>query len=204
MKRSLIASIIASIPVPAGSPVVTLALAATLVAGSAAPAAADGPKSAISIEVPSLSTAGVSVQYERYVLSDTVRRLSVAGSVAARSTAGGDYDSRTLGGAAELRHWITGRSAWSSLEEAMVGLYVGLRLEFGHTATTDRMAEQSIGSTLAMGSSLALGYRFAPWSRVEITPSAGVGGRLEKDLTGRTGVWGRPTLTLGLTVGWLY
>jgi hypothetical protein len=162
-------------------------------------ARADRPRHAVSMELPSLTTTGVNVQYENFTLPD---RWSFAGSLGARSAAEDDYGSLTLSAGVEARYWARGRSIGSSLSGSMIGPFISARVDMAHTRMN--MEERAIGSALTLTEMLSIGYRLAAWRGLEITPHTGIGLRTEIDGSGRLPAWTRATASLGLTAGWMF
>ena len=162
------------------------------------------PRHAVSLLVPSLGDTGLAMQYEHLVLPD---RWSLSGSLAVRSTAGGDYDSLSISVGGELRYWWRGRALWSTLQHTMVGPYVGARLDIERTSlrqTSSPDGDRSLGSMTSLATTVVLGYRFALWRRVEITPGLGWGWRGDIDPSGTVPSRSRLVILAGLTVGWLF
>lgn len=187
-----------SIFAPGLAPGAALVMALVLLA-IPRPALAGGPASAISVQLPSLNASGMNLQYERFALPDA---WSLAAGLGLRSTAGGDYDSMSMSAGAEIRYWFTGRAFRSSLRHAMVGPFAAARFDMGRTTTS--MDERTIGTMLTLTETLSLGYRFAMWQRVELTPSLGLALRTDIDRHGSLPTATRGTPTLGLTLGWMY
>lgn len=170
-----------------------------LVAAGPRLARADSPEHAVSLQLMSLSSAGVTAQYERAAGLDS---WSIAASLGARGTAAGDYSSVAVSAGAELRYWFTGRAVGSDLERAMIGPFTGARIDIGHTTT--RMDGRTIGSTVTLAETLVLGYRFACWERLELTPTLGLGLHTDVERRGPLPASTRATVRLGLTMGWMY
>jgi hypothetical protein len=162
-------------------------------------ARADGPRHALSVELPSLTAAGLSVQYENFTLPD---RWSFAGSVGARSAAQDDYGSLTLSAGAEARYWARGRALGSNLRRSMIGPFVSARVDMARTSMS--MEGRAMGSALTLTEMFSAGYRFAAWRGLELTPHAGIGVRTEIDGNGRLPAWTRGTASLGITAGWMF
>ena len=157
------------------------------------------PANAISLHALSLGTRGLAIEGERHVRE----RFSAVVGLAGRAPAGGDYISRSVTASSELRWWIKGDAPWASYAgRAMVGPYVGFRVDAGYTWTGS--GGVGIGSTMIVGESVTSGYRFAFWHRLEVTPSVSLGFRHELDLEGRLAPWTRGSLGLALKVGVLF
>ena len=71
---------------------------------------------------------------------------------------------------------------------------MGQRLESGPTG--------ELGPPGVDGATALVGYRIAPWRDLEITPWLGIGRRRELAMDAPD--WSRSTLSIGLTVGWLF
>jgi hypothetical protein len=172
-------------------------LSVLAVAGTAR--ADETPETTISFGPTSLLAHGLSVEVER----DLPRyRISAAGALMLRSTAGGDYDSTTIGLGAEARYWFKRRAIWTRRPTGSpVGWYAALRLDTAHTSVTDAMDEH-IGAHHTTALSVLGGYRFAPWRGLEIRPYGGFAVRHDRDHHGGLASWTRPGLAYGLAVGW--
>ena len=70
--------------------------------------------------------------------------------------------------------------------------------------TTYLATDRWIHTTLEIGASALIGYRFAPWRGLELTPYGGLTWRRDVDLTGRLPSWSRAGVAGGLTLGWLF
>jgi hypothetical protein len=162
------------------------------------------PNSALSVHVLGLPSAGLTAQYERLALRESI---SVAGLLGVRASAAGDYSSRAFAAGLELRHWFTGRAFRSSLGRTVIGPYVGARIAVLRTTTNQRasaaMSERTVGSSMTVTESIDFGYRFALWRRLEITPSAGLAVRTDLDTHAGLPASTQGSFTVGLTVGWL-
>lgn len=159
-------------------------------------------RNAVSLHVLSLGARSLSVEYERFVLPP---KLSVAAGFGIRDNAGGEYEAMTVAAGAEVRYWFSGRAVWSRLGPGnMAGPYVAGRLDLARTSTRDDVLDESLGSTVTVAESIAAGYRFVAFRRLEITPSLGVSVRTEIDTSGRLSPWTRGAAVAGLTLGWLF
>jgi hypothetical protein len=195
MRRALLVLAIVAMPAIA---------AADQAPGDTAVIVAEAPaRNAVSLPLLSMKGfAGIGVQYERFALPD---RWSLAGSVAARSNVGGDYDSLGLGIGIEARYWLKGKTLWAKLPtRSMVGWYLGARVDVGWTRTVDEVRDSTVGSGLAIAETGFIGYRFVIRDRVEITPALGISVRTELDLHGRLPAWTRGGMAGAVTVGWMY
>jgi hypothetical protein len=157
------------------------------------------PETTVSLGTTSLLAHGLSVEVER----DLPRyRISAAGALMLRSTAGGDYDSATVGLGAEARYWFKRDAIWTRRAPgAPVGWYAALRLDTAHTSVTDAMGEE-IGAQHTIAFAVLGGYRFAPWRGLEVRPFGGIAVRHDRDHHGRLAGWTRPGVAYGLALGW--
>lgn len=172
---------------------------AALALAAPAPARADDtrPDYTVSVGVPGLVYRGVAVELERDL---PAQRISVAGGVAVRSTAAGDYDSTTIGAGGEVRYWLTRWAIWTQRPRgSAIGGYVAARLDLSRTSVTDAM-DEAIGAQTTTSLSLLVGYRLAPWRGLEVRPYTGIAVR--RDGGGRLAPWARGGVALGLAVGW--
>jgi len=178
---------------------VRAAIAIAIVARLAAPARADEPhRNTVSLGVPAGFERGIAVEVERDLPREHV---SIAGAVALRSSAGGDYDS--LGGAlgVEARYWIRRRAIWTGRPRgSAIGWYLASRIDLAHTRLT--MDGARIGAERQASLGVLAGYRFAPWRGLEIRPYTGVAVRREWDPDGRIPPWNRAGVLFGLALGW--
>jgi hypothetical protein len=182
---------------------IAAAAQATASATPAPPALAEPLHNDVQISIPSLDGAhGLEVGYERWL---PAHRLSLTVTGQLRESAIGDYTGIHAGVGFELR-WYPRASGWRSAQPygSMVGWFLGERVDVGLDATHDREAHRWLDNTLEIGAMSRLGYRFAPWRGLEISPSVGIGWRHDTDLEGRIPGWTRPTLSGGLSVGWMY
>jgi hypothetical protein len=190
-----------------------LALGALAVAlAGAAPAAAQPsqvttdaapappPRYDVALALPGLGAAALAVDAERDL---PARKLSLVTGLAVRRAASGDYSSSTLAIGAEARRWLKRRAIWTRHRDAMVGWYVGGRLDVSLIRLHDDVMDSDHGQMVVAASALA-GYRIAPWRGLELTPMAGVTWRTELDLDGRLPAARRAGLTFGLAAGWMF
>ncbi len=176
---------------------------ATATVPASATATAPGPASTIWLSLPSIDGAtGAELGYERW---SPWHRVSLVGTFGFRHTASGDYSGYAGGAGVEARWYWRGRALWTPLPRgAMVGAFVGGRVDASISHTRDVADDRSLGSSLAIGGEGVFGYRIAPWRGLEITPSIGIGLRNEHDLRGRLPPWTLATLAVGLEVGWMF
>lgn len=186
------------------SAVLTGVATGTAAAGPSVSVERPAPATAVSLHLLSIGTRGLAIEGERHDVG-LGPRLSVAAGLAMRAPALGDYSSRQITGSGELRWWLTGDAPWADFaSRAMIGAYLGARIDLGHTSTTDAVDGSHLGSTVTVAESLTAGYRFAFWHRVELTPSLTLGMRHEIDRSGRLAPWTRASLGFGLTAGALF
>jgi hypothetical protein len=157
-----------------------------------------GKRNALSTQPLALFARGGSILYERYVAPPDV---SVVGMIGARFPALQDYSSTTLTAGLEGRYWLLGQDRRRC---AMEGPYLGVRVVFGWTTVTDEIADRQIGTSIGIDPTLWLGYRFAVADQLEVTPGIGVGTRVFIDPGGHLSATSRATVSLGLTVGWMF
>lgn len=176
-----------------------LAIAAALVAASSSAAAAP-PRRDWNVAAPvhGILGGGLAVEGERQMWP----RLSLGGFASLRSTASGDFSSIAAGAGAELRYWLLGWTVASPLRDSVVGGYFGAGVELSRTWLRDEVAGRGVGATTGARVTGSFGYRFAPWSRVSITPSVGLA--IGRDVAG--GIPDRFSVRprYGLTVGALF
>jgi hypothetical protein len=177
---------------------IILAAAASSVPHPAAPL-----ENAITIAIPSLDGGrGIQVGYERWL---PAHRISLTASAQLREAAVGDYTGVRAGLGGELRWYWRARSFLHAQPTgSMIGWFVSGRVDVDLDGTHDTTSERWIGTTLEVGTSALVGYRFAPWRGLEITPSAGLTWRHDIDLTGRLPGWSRGGIAGGLSAGWMF
>jgi hypothetical protein len=160
---------------------------------------ADPGRTTVSVEPRAFVAHGIDVEAEQ----DLPRaHVSVAGSVALRSTAGGDYDSTTTGVGAEVRYWLRRRAIWTKRPRgSAIGWYVAARLDVAHTSLRDGM-DESLGAMNTFGTAALIGYRFAPWRGLEVRPYVGLA--THTDTGGGLPAWTRPSMSYGLSLGWTF
>lgn len=159
-------------------------------------------KNAIELRPLAVLGRGFGVQYERFVLPP---KFSIATGLAVRSAALADFRSFTIAAGSEVRLWLAGRPPFSAVGRgAMVGPYVGFRLDLGWTTLTDRLEDRSIGSTVMISESFTFGFRATLWRFFEITPSTGFVLVHDIDPSGRLASLTHPTMSFGLTWGWMF
>lgn len=157
--------------------VILLALVAT--------AHAEPARNTISILPRAFLSTGIAVEGERTI---PARKLSVAIAINARSTAGGDYDSATLGLGGELRWWF--RRHW----------YAAARVDVDRTSLS--MDGASLGAMRTLSFGVRAGFRWNPWRALEVRPFVGIAVRT--DAGGGLPAWRRGGFDYGLALGWSF
>lgn len=180
-------------------------LAVIAVLAIAAPAAADdGPfLNSVTVALPSIDgLRGAQLAYERWL---PCIRLSWAVSGQLRQTASGDFGGTTAGVGGEAR-WYWRARAWLTHQHrgAMVGWFIGARVDVAADWIRDRVADRSLGTGFAFGVASRIGYRIAPWRGLELTPLIGLSWRHDLDLAGRVPGSSATTLSLGMSAGWMF
>jgi hypothetical protein len=159
------------------------------------------PKNVLSVQLMSLVNSGLAVQYERFLAPP---RVSFVTGIGFRSSGGPDIEVLETSFGAEGRVWLVGKAPFSKFEgPAMVGPYLGVRLDGGFTKVTDE--GHVLGTSYRISESLMLGVRFSFARRFEATPSMGFGLRTDIDPRGDLAPWTRLELfRLGLTLGVMF
>jgi hypothetical protein len=160
---------------------------------SMSPARAEDPTAAITTQPLAVVGRGVSIGYERLVIP----RFSVVALVGARATALGDYSSTTLTVGGEVRWWLRARPG-----RQLRSLYLAAHVSAGRTRLVDNTIDASVGSTIELTERVDVGWRFAVWRRLSLTPTLGVGGHEDYDGRGHMAPFYMPTAMLGLELGW--
>jgi hypothetical protein len=160
-------------------------------------------RNAITIAVPSLDGAtGAQVGYERWI---PAAQISITVSAQLRESAVGDYTGIRAGVGAEIRWYFRARSFLHAQPTgSMIGWFTGGRIDVAIDGTKDLKTDRWIGTTLGIGTSALVGYRFAPWRGLEITPTTGLTWRRDIDLSGRLPGWNRGGIAGGLNLGWMF
>ncbi|MFT3691731.1 MAG: hypothetical protein QM831_01235 [Kofleriaceae bacterium] len=160
---------------------------------------------AIEIAWPSLDTGrGIDGGYEHWF---PAQRMSMILRGELREAASGDYTGIRLGVGAEADYfWRANRGAWLSVmpEGFPVGWFVGVGVYLAGDATHDDEDHRWLGTTTELGLAGRIGYRIAPWRGLLITPSVGLEGQRDIDLSGRLDGANRFGLTVGLDFGWWF
>ncbi len=159
------------------------------------------PKNVVSLQLMSLLNSGVAVQYERFLAPP---RVSIVTGLGLRGSGGPDIDVFESSFSTEGRVWLVGKAPFSRFAQpAMVGPYVGVRLDLGLTKVSQD--GQVLGTSYRISESLMLGVRFAFAHRFEVTPSMGFGLRTDIDPRGELAPWTRVELfRLGVTAGVMF
>jgi hypothetical protein len=158
----------------------------------------DGPRNAVSFEVPSILWGGVALNGERFTRD---HRWSLSIGLEARWAAEGDYRSWTFGTGVEGRWWLKRFRPWFMADRG--GPFAGVRLDAAFTRTASLVTSTSL-TAWTPDASLRVGYRFVFLHRVELTPY--VGGAVTLVITDvpRTVAEPLASVQLGLTVGYLF
>jgi hypothetical protein len=159
------------------------------------------PAAAVSIALdPLFAVSGVAGEYERWLGRWS---WSVGGGLA--SHAGGDYGSTTVAAGAEVRYWFKRDAIWSQVAPgSMVGWFAGARLDAAAIRTVDRMDDRALPTTLAFEATVRGGYRLAPWRRLVVTPSLGIGARTDVVPGSSVPTWRTGVVQSQLAIGWLF
>ncbi len=173
------------------------------IAGVAASARADeaGPRNALSVHPFSITSHGLAVQYERYIVP---RHWSLALGLGFRASSRGDYSSWVTSAGIEPRYWLWGPGRSQHLgSDAMVGPFVSLRFDTAWMTMTDTTRDKWVGGNVGLSLVGSFGWRFAI-GHVELTPSLGVGSRTDFDAAGRLAPWTRAVYRFDWTAGWMF
>lgn len=196
-------------PPPSDPPPAPPPAAPSVAPAALAPAAPDrapprparaAPKNAISLQLLSLLSSGITLQYERALAP----KLSVVGALGYRRSGGDAFDVNEGSLSVEGRYFFFGKDGLSRFDgPAMVGPFAGFRVESGLTRVSE--GGRSLGGAVRIAESIHLGARAAIGGRFEITPSLGIGLRHEIDPSGRLAAWTRlEVLRFGIAVGVLF
>lgn len=179
-----------------------LVLAATTGVAANARAADDaGPRNALSVHPFSITSHGLAVQYERYLLP---RHWSLALGLGFRSSSRGDYSSWVTAAGIEPRYWLWGPDRSKHLgSDAMVGPFASLRFDAAFMTMSDTTRDKWIGGNVGLSLVGSFGWRFAI-GPVELTPSLGVGARTDFDAAGRLAPWTRAVYRFDWTAGYMF
>jgi hypothetical protein len=159
--------------------------------------------SAVSIGIPSLDGArGLQAGYEHWVPE---HRLGIGVSGQLHESAIGDYTGIRAGIGAEVRWYWRARSFLRAQPEgSMIGWFTGGRFDIAGAWTHDSPDHRWLDTGISFGLTGELGYRFAPWRALVITPTTGLTFRRDVDTSGRLAPWERPGIAFGLEVGWMF
>jgi hypothetical protein len=178
-------------------------LAAVVVTSIGLHARADdaGPMNALSVHPFSITSHGLALQYERYVVP---RHWSVAFGLGGRSSSSGDYSSWETTAGIEPRYWLWGPNRSTRLgSDAMIGPFVSLRVDGAWLTMTDTTRNRWVGGNVGISLVGSFGWRFAI-GHFETTPSLGLGARTDFDATGRLAPWTRYVIRVDWTAGWMF
>ncbi|MEZ4226211.1 MAG: hypothetical protein R3B13_35015 [Polyangiaceae bacterium] len=176
-------------------------LLATGSAWAADPVTEPGPRNALSIHPFALSSHGVAIQYERYLVP---RHWSLALGLGFRSSSRGNYSSWVTSVGIEPRYWLLGNERSERLgSDAMVGPFASLRVDSSWMSMTDTHRDRWVGGNVGVSVVGGLGWRFS-LGHFELTPSFGLGSRTDFDPRGRLAPWTRAVMRLDWTVGVMF
>ncbi len=149
-------------------------------------------ENAVSVQMATLDKSAISVEGEHDL---GMHKLTIAGSLGARTAAMGDFDSRTVGAGVELRRW------WRR-PTTMQGVYTGVRVDLARTTVERVMDSHAIGGLTTGSLAATIGYRFVVFHAVELTPSVGLAAIIEGGTS--SPATARTAPTLGFTIGWIF
>ena len=157
-------------------------------------------RTVVSLQLASFLASGLDVQLERYLADN---RWSLALSLGLRPQARGDFHGVQVSAGFETRRFVWGPILATLDGKALGGLFAFTRLDgsWNRLFSTDN-DRHLVGQGYRLSPALGLGYRFLPAMRLELTPSVGAGIDAQLDGTA-AGVRIRPSITFGLTVGWV-
>jgi hypothetical protein len=155
----------------------------------------DGPtyRHAVSLQLATLDPSAASVQFES--VSKRRPKTSVALAIGGRTSAQGEYSSRTAGVGLEVKRWLR-------RPEPMTGLYIGARTDLARTTTRDVMEDREIGTMTTWTTGLSVGYRWVLLHKIELTPSLGAAMVVEGGAMSPTTA--RAAGTVGFTAGYIW
>jgi hypothetical protein len=156
--------------------------------------APEAPRHVASLPLLAVSGGTLALQGERYLGPE--RRWSVALALGLRAAAGGDYGSLALSLGGEGRWWFH-RPARGT------GGFAGARLDVARTAVSDDTHDVALPTTWSWATSLLVGYRWVLWRHLELTPELGLVRTVEVP-EGRLVAQSRGSLSIGLTIGWMF
>jgi hypothetical protein len=160
-----------------------------LVAASVSASAAHADPEVIATQPIAFATHGVEISYER----PAALQYSWVAIAGVHLGAEGDYDASTFTVGGELRRWFRH-------DGAMRGPYVAAHLSVGRTTVSDAMGE--IGASVGVTERIDFGWRWVIKHTVAITPSVGVGAIEDVDESHRLATLARPSVAIGLELGW--
>lgn len=176
-----------------------LACAALLASANAGARPPQGKHNAISYEPIALASAGISAQYERWLMPD----WSAVAGASYRSAAREDFSSRTPGLHLAARYWLSNEEPLAN-EHGMVGPYFELAVESARTSLTNERTDRFVGAAWNVQESARFGYRFVVFGFQELSAGGGFDIIHELDESGRLAPNTRYSVGLTLSIGWLF
>jgi hypothetical protein len=161
------------------------------------PAAKD--ENAVSYKPWSITSRGLTLQYERLVL----RKLSLVGGLGFRSAAREDYSSWTNVVVLEARRWLLDGD-WATGYPGMAGLYLGFAFDAGRTSVRSVRDDRSLGALWVLQESFRFGNRWVFWDLQEISVAIGLDLIHDFDEKGRLAPNTHGTVGMDFTVGWVF
>jgi len=156
-------------------------------------------ENAISFKPWSITSRGLTLQYERLVLA----KLSLIGGLGFRSAAREDYASWTNVVVLEARRWLGGRD-WATGYPGMAGLYVAFAFDAGRTSVRTVRDDRSLGALWTLQESVRFGNRWVLWDLQEISVAIGLDLIHDFDEKGRLAPNTHGTIGSDFTVGWVF
>jgi hypothetical protein len=172
-------------------------LAAPSVANAATCPAGLGPRNAVAIRPLLLFERGFGAEYERYLTVPV--SIAVGGLV--RAGGGEDFSGLTLGAAMEGRFWLYARASAPTClgTRSMAGPFASLRIDAARTHLSE--GDRGIGTAFDLAETLGLGWRVM-FEHFAVSPSVGI--VTTSDFAPRFAATTRASLSMGLTLGWLF
>jgi hypothetical protein len=158
-----------------------------------APARRPTYQHAVSLQLATLDPSAASVQFES--VAKRRPKTSIALAIGGRSSAQGEYSSRTTGVGIEVKRWLR-------RPEPMTGWYAGARTDLARTTTRDVMEDREIGTMTTWTAGISTGYRWVLLHKLELTPSIGAAMVVEGGTMSPTTA--RPAGTIGFTAGYTW
>jgi len=156
-------------------------------------------ENAISYKPWSITSRGLTLQYERLVM----RKLSLIGGLGFRSAAREDYSSWTNVVVLEARRWL-GNGDWATDYPGMAGLYLGFAFDAGRTSVRGVRDDRWIGAMWTLQESVRFGNRWVLWDLQEISVAIGLDLIHDFDEKGRLAANTHGSLGMDFTVGWVF